>query len=629
MRWVRYDLPMRLVLAVAVGLALVACSKGKSKLDDERSAAVDALWDMAPDQTELGVVVSPRAVDLGFRAIAAARKALDKPDFDMVRPQLDALTKSMFGSETGSPEDAGYAHDKAFAMFVTSDGVVGVMPVGNRDKFMAAKHGERGSGEDKIESNTCRQIGAHYVCATEVKLFDRVGKGKLRGATKAAGARGDVEVYMTGLPLLGESKGELALAAQVEPGQVSVFGAWTGTVDEPVAKLVGVTAPKPDTSGASGFVATNLAPLLAFAPDVPIAGGVSLQQLAKSAAGPIMSVVPAGDVDIQFSIALTDPKPAQTIIDNCKEVGALFKLAEKQTPGACRVVLQGTSAVEVDIWVEGNTLRLGAKKGPKPAGKPGAVTAVGRELAAGTWTLVAWGRGTTLNLGGVTPAKEDVPKPVAFSVHLMSLVNELGFAARVDKDAVRFRGLIRTTWTNPPDVTDKAIAVSGTDILNGKGTEAAKAIAAAAPTSPFAADFAAGQGGLMLPLAMTSLSAGLVLGPTLMRLFGDGGGGGGGGEESPTGGPPMSQTDLVTLLLHAYSDEALPQWRAAHPDKKCPQTLDELATLLGASDPSLPVKTDPWGHDLVFKCDDKTFTITSLGPDGKADTADDIRVSSP
>jgi len=98
---------------------------------------------------------------------------------------------------------------------------------------------------------------------------------------------------------------------------------------------------------------------------------------------------------------------------------------------------------------------------------------------------------------------------------------------------------------------------------------------------------------------------------------------------SPTGGPPMNQSDLVSLLLHAYADEAYPHWQAEHAGKKCPAKLDELATYLGAADPDLPVKTDPWGHELVIKCDAKTFTMISLGPDGKADTDDDIRVSAP
>ncbi len=497
-------------------LVLLGCGN-KSKLDANRGGDADTLWDLAPDDTELGIVASPRAVGAGLRALAAARQALELPDFEVMKPDFEAQMKSMFG-ETAAPEDAGLAPDRAFAMFVTKDGSIRVMPVADRDKFMAVRKGERGSAEDTIQDNVCRQLRGHYVCVNDVRLFDRIGKGKQRGVTTTLGARGDAELYIRGLSPFGASQGDLLLAAQVEPGQIAVHGRWTGNVDGPLAKLVGVVAPQPDTKGDSGFLTVNLAPLLAYAPPIPIAGGVTLEQLAKSAVGPITLVTPSGDVDLQFTIPLTDPKAAQTIVDNCKDVGALFKVAEKQTPGACRVVLQGTSAVEIDIWVEGNALRVGAKKGPTPAGKPGGLTPFGRELAGRAWTFAAWGRGTLLNLSGMMP-KEDVPPGMALMVHLMALINELGFAARVEKDGVQFRLMIRTAWANPPDVTAKVIAIHGNDIITGKATDAGRAIAAGAPSSPFAADFDAGQGGLMMPLALTSFASGLVFGPATMRMF--------------------------------------------------------------------------------------------------------------
>src|SRR5690606_33391103 len=142
----------------------------------------------------------------------------------------------------------------------------------------------------------------------------------------------------------------------------------------------------------------------------------------------------AGTVDVQIVAPLTDPKPAQTVIENCQDIGHLFTLAPTQTPGACRFMLQGTNQLELDAWVENNTLRLGAKKGPAPAGKPGAMTAVGRELGNGSWTAAFWGRGTMLNLTGVTPADVEAPPQVALGIHAMALVNELGLGARVDKD---------------------------------------------------------------------------------------------------------------------------------------------------------------------------------------------------
>jgi hypothetical protein len=611
-----YDRAMR--IAVLVLVALLGC-KGKSKLDADRGADVDALWDLAPDGTELGVVGSARAVGLAFRAVGALRDAVKQPDFELAKPQLDALLASLLGNETATPEDAGFAKDRPFAMFVTRDGVLGVMPVGNRDKFMAAKKGTRGAGsaDDTLETNTCREIGRHYVCVTQIDMFARIGKGSLRGKLPKLGARGDAELYMIGVPLLGQNQGALVLAAQLEPGQMSLHGRWLGELDGPLAAAAGTVAPKPDTNGVSGYATANLAPLLANVPSVPLAGGVTLDQLAKSLEGSVTAVIPSNAIDFQMFAPLADPKPAQTVIDNCKDIGQFFTLAEKQTAGACRIVLQGANALELDVWVDGKTLRLGAKKGPPPTGAGGALSPWGRELSAGTWSASTWGRGTMHNGSGL-PAKDAGSPQAALGTHAMALLNEIGLAVRVEKDGVTFRLVARTLWANPPDVVADIIKIPGRDILAGKATEAAKQVAKRAPNTPFAADVAAGQGGLMVPLAMVSLVSGILLGPRVMSMFSD-------GElddvESP---PPMNEGDLVSLLLRAYVDEAYPKWQADHPKQKCPATLAEVAKYFGET-PGLPLETDPWGHALQMKCDDKGFTVWSLGPDGKPDTADDVR----
>jgi hypothetical protein len=609
---------MRLLLAL---VALAGCGN-KSKLDADRGADVDALWDLAPDGTELGIVASSRAVGLGFRGIAAIRGLAAQPDVEPAKEQLDALAHAMFGSTTATPEEAGFATNKPFAMFATSDGVLGIMPVGDRDKFMAQKKGTRGSAEDTLDTNTCRMISDRYVCATSTAMFDRLGKGSLRGKLGRVGARGDAELYMTSLPLLGDTKGTLTVAAQIDRGEVSIHGLWQGTPSGVLAKLSGITAPHPDTAGASGFVTFNAAPLLASLPSIPIAGGVTTDQLAASIAGPISAVIPSGSIDIQLHIPLNDVKPATTIIENCKDVGTFFALAETQTPGACRVVLRGTNALELDIWVDGTTLRLGAHKGPSPKGQPGALTPVGRELAANDWTAALWGRGTMLNLSGITPTTQEVPGAVALGVHLMALVNELGAAVKVDATGVTFRAYLRTVWTNTSDVVTKYIAVSGNDIISGKATELAKSIVTTAPGSPFSADYAAGQGGLMIPAAAIGLVTSAVM-PVIAHMIGGGTDDGDAGANNPNG-PPMANSDLALLLCRAYVEEAYPKWLADNKGKKCPTRIDDLAKYFG-DDPGLPIKEDPWGRPLVMTCsDDKGVAVMSAGEDGSPGTDDDI-----
>lgn len=606
---------MRFLLALVV---MAGCGN-KSKLDTDRGATVDALWDLAPDGTELGIVASPRAVGLAFRGIAALRALTAQPDLAAAKEQLDVLAQGMFGGEGATPEEAGFAADRAFAMFATTDGVLGIMPVGDRDKFMAAKGGTRGSAEDTLDGNTCREIDRRYVCATKPEMFARLGKGSLRGKVAAAGMRGDAEMYMTGVTLLGPSKGELAIAAVLERGELSVRGRWTGTPSGPLEKLAGVTAPHPPTTGASGFLAFHAGPLLASVPSLPIAGGVSTDQLAASLAGPISVVIPSGSIDIQLSAPLNDVKHATTIVEHCNDVGALFKLAATQSPGACRIVLQGTNALELDIWVDGTTLRVGAKKGPLPVGKVGSLTPVGRDLATSDWTAALWGRGTMLNLTGIQPSTEEVPEQVALGIHAMALVNELGTAAKVEATGVSFRAYLRTAWANPDDVVDRYIAISGNEIVTGKATEIARAIADSAPKSPFAADFAAGQSGLMIPAAAIGIATSVIL-PAIARYVG--GSEDAGEEQAPTG-PPMDNKDLAQLLVRAYVEEAYPQWKEKNPGKNCPATLEELSALFGG-DPGVPVLNDPWGHPLVMKCNDSGLTVISVGEDGKQGTDDDL-----
>ncbi|HTL35099.1 MAG TPA: hypothetical protein VL326_18350 [Kofleriaceae bacterium] len=612
------------VAATGSVLALAGCGSHKSKLDLDRGADVDAMWDLAPDDTQLGLVASPRAVGLAFRGVSAIRDLSAQADLEPAKPQIDMIVKGIFGSETGTAADAGFSDKLGFAMFATSDGVLGVMPVVDRDKFMATKHGTRGTGsnaEDTLEGNTCRELRGHYVCASRPEMFDRLGKGSLRGKVKA-GERGDAELFMKNVSLLGEAKGDLAAAVLLDVGTVDLRARWTGTPSAPLSDLVNVVAPHPSTSSASGFVTFDAKPMLAALPPIPVAGGVTLDQLSASMTGPVTAVIPSGSVDIQIHAPLTDPKPAQTIIEHCTDIGNFFELAKTQTPGACRILLQGTSQLELDIWVEGNELRFGAHKGAAPQGKEGGMTSTGSAIASGDWTAAFWGRGTMLNLAGIAPATTDVPTEVALGIHAIALVNELGAAAKVDPQGVTFRAYLRTAWTNPPDVFAKIAAITGNEIVTGKATEPAKAIAAASPSSPFAADFAAGQGGLMIPAAAIGVASAVVI-PAVLQAVSNTRGDAEAAQQPDM--PPMNNDDLAKLLTRAYVEEAYPQYKQEHPDKPCPDKLEDLAKYFGEN-PGVPVLEDGWGHPLKMTCDPMIgLVVISLGPDGQFGTADDVQ----
>ena len=81
----------------------------------------------------------------------------------------------------------------------------------------------------------------------------------------------------------------------------------------------------------------------------------------------------------------------------------------------------------------------------------------------------------------------------------------------------------------------------------------------------------------------------------------------------------------LSLLTRAYVQEAYPQWKKDHNDRICPDKIEDIAKYFG-DNPGVPVLDDGWGHKLVMTCDPKTgaLTVTSNGPDGQPNTADDI-----
>jgi hypothetical protein len=62
----------------------------------------------------------------------------------------------------------------------------------------------------------------------------------------------------------------------------------------------------------------------------------------------------------------------------------------------------------------------------------------------------------------------------------------------------------------------KLVEVSAADLLAGRATEKARPIAEAHPGSPFAADFKAGQGGLLVPTTLIGMGATVAI-PAFLR----------------------------------------------------------------------------------------------------------------
>ena len=113
---------------------------------------------------------------------------------------------------------------------------------------------------------------------------------------------------------------------------------------------------------------------------------------------------------------------------------------------------------------------------------------------------------------------------------------------------------------------------------------------------------------IMIVLAILALVMGLIVGPRVMKMFGE------------------SKVDIAKLTVQKFANEAFPQWSRAHPDKGCPDKIEDLSEYMDKKDTK-----DPWGTDYQMLCGAnlppgaRGLAVFSAGPDQKPNTADDIK----
>jgi len=483
-------------------LALVACKKDavKTPTTSRSPAAADALWALAPEGASVGVVVTPRALELlegGVTTVQAFVKA--SPELAPLAAQLDARLEELLGGGFTSLAALGIDRSRGFAMWETSAGGVMVVPVGDRAKLLQQFHLDD-RGADHLGGLTCKTINAALVCAADAAALATLGRGAVPKPITAIGARGDIELVVDGPTALGA-------VVQLEPGAFVIRG---GAVAPPaLARMLdGRSKARIGAGTTAGFGVLSLTGLLANVPDGPLVAGVTLGALVRTIGGPLTVTVAAGTTTPDVRVPLTDPSLAATVIAHCAELVPPAMLAPQQPPGGCRIVVPQYNT-ELDVWVDGKELRVG-KQGAAAAARSVPMTALGDELAGGEWTAAFWGRGTIVGAFGLGALPPTMPGGAAMVTRLLALFNELGVAVRLEGPTTMFVVGGRTVWANPPDVTAKVLAIAPEDIAAGKSDRAA-AIAKAAPRSPFAGDLAAGPGGLMVPSAVVGMLAAVAI----------------------------------------------------------------------------------------------------------------------
>ena len=496
---------------VVAALAVAGCKKQPEPgaTSSPSTTAADALWALAPDNMAVGMVLTPRALKLaegGFTSIRSMLKTA--PELAFLSAQLDGAMAAL-GGDLSRLADLGLDHDKGAAFFAGASGGAAILPVTDRDKFLARVGGTRGPKVDAIGKAICKDTAHGYTCASSEAMFDRIGKGTpaLRTTLELVKARGDFELAVTGaLPI--SQIDAIAGVMQLDRGAVVIRAAVKGLPSKVTSKLVNAR-PRADTEHTSAFAVANLSPLLAGVPPAPLPGGITLADLVKSIGGPLTATFAAGEQVADVRLPLRDPAPATTLIEHCSDLAPLGILADQQTPGSCRIKVPQLGQ-ELEIWVAGKELRVGAKTTAQ--GKTVPMTAVGAEIARGEWAFAAWGRGTMFSAAAQPlPGLTEMPNEAAMLVRGVSMLDEIGTAVKLDGDVLRVLVNVRTIWANPDDVVAKLLAISPADVGQGRAGEASKAIAAAAPGTPFAADFEAGQRGMLIPTAVVGMLAAVAI----------------------------------------------------------------------------------------------------------------------
>lgn len=475
----------------------------------------DALWKFAPTGAMWGLVVSPHGIAMAERYMIA-NQALQAawPEFGNAFRDFEDNLRRRVGTPHPTLAELGLTRDRGFAAFRTEDeSLVLVAPVADRDRFVARLQGTKGADGDVFDDFVCKSIGDRYVCAQKRELFAKLDGAGLDAVRRTADVRGDLEFAARqpgparvdpGAPDL-----RVAVVAQVTPGELTVRGAISG-VPRAVLDMIGkASRPRAGAASTAGFGVIDLSPYVSNVPRLPLVQGVTLDQLARSIAGPATFVIPAGDADLGLRIPLNDPAPVITALRSCGDIAPLAMMGAKAKDGTCHLTIPRIG-LEVAGWIDGNELRIGSRTSGKTISL--APTPFATELAANEWSIAVYGRGSFANLRGLPGAAAMLrSSPIAAALsRTILLVNEIGLAARKDGDAIRFLAGVRTPWASSEDVVQKLIAISSEDLLSGKAEEISASIAAGASGSPFAEDVRAGAGGMVgitVPIAILATVA--------------------------------------------------------------------------------------------------------------------------
>ena len=119
---------------------------------------------------------------------------------------------------------------------------------------------------------------------------------------------------------------------------------------------------------------------------------------------------------------------------------------------------------------------------------------------------------------------------------------------------------------------------------------------------------------IMIVLAILALVMGLLVGPRVMRMFGE------------------SKVETTKIAVQKLSNEAFADWSRHNSGKACPESVEKLGEEVDFKpDKTTGKLNDAWGTPYQMTCGDQMppgahgIAIVSFGEDKKQGTADDIK----
>ncbi|HEY1812493.1 MAG TPA: hypothetical protein VGG74_09120 [Kofleriaceae bacterium] len=611
-------------LPILLALSVAGCHHDNGSAAAQASTAEqDALWKLAPAGTKLGIVVSPRGVAMLEHAWADVRA------FIAATPELAPMLVKL-ANVVGTPDlslaSFGLTATKGAALFMLGpdDGVL-VVPLADRDAFIAATHATKGDPVDTIDKDMlCTTTHGVYACASATSLFDKLGGGGLDAA--AAGTRGDIELVANGLPIF-DAPTSFAVVAQLSRGAVTMRGWVAGMPPQVTAALGSASQPRIDDDRTTGFGLAHIHGLIARLADDDnghLGYGLTGHDVLASIGDPLMFTTRSSSFDIR--VPLTNPAPLKTlVIDHCAD-GPLREAHSELVDGACHFVAPDVPAVALDVWLDGNMLHVGQKS--PPAGETIELPPIAKELAEKSWQVALYGRGSSLaasnDMAAYQAKFQELPQVMKLArplVRVLSFLNEAAIAVRVDGDRLSFVLHVRTAWSNPDDVVAKLLAIDPGAIIAGEGMQLVKPIVDAAPNSPLATDIRAGYRGVLPVPAFVGVMAAVAI-PAFIESM----------NKAKAVDPRAQLTRIGRSLVTAYDEAStFPAGDAALvPAGSCCSQPDHACAVDPAAFASDPIWSKlgftiggPTRYQYRYHSDGKTADVEAIGDldcDGSAAT---------